>query len=336
MATLKDVAAQAGVSMTTASLILNGKGKEKHISDNTIRIVQEAAEQLQYRPNPSARQLRVKSPVRPRVVFYWPLDARSNLLGYRLAGLQSALLEQNLDYEILVQNYYSNHIEDFVSPLLKGQYDAAIIGAAGQQDVETLEKLDFPIPVVLLNRKSRKYSSAGVNNDHVGLRAAALLQKKGYTTCAIVRAEVRYAGSTERTSSFRFACQQLGIEIRQDWVFSGPATIAGGVRATEEYCTLPDRPPVIFYETDCMAQGGIYTLNKMGISVPGEVEVLAIGQQIPETMEYLVPSISCIYLPPNSIKQCLALVAAQLENPDREPVRYELEPLVQLRSSFSL
>lgn len=336
MATLKDVAAAAGISITTASLILNGKGKEKHISDSTIQLVLDAADTLQYRPNQSARQLRVKVPKRTRVCFYWPLDVRSNLLGYRLAGLQSALLEQNLDYEIVVQNYFNNHIEDFVSPLMKGHYDAAIIGAASQQDVETMEKLDFPVPIVFLNRQSRKYSSAGVNNQHVGLRAAVLMQKKGHTQCAIVRANARYTGSAERTQSFQFTCQQLGIEIRPEWIFSGPATIEGGVRATEEFCTLPERPSVIYYETDCMAQGGVYALNKMGISVPGDVEILAVGQQVPETMQYLLPSISCIYLPPNSIKQCLSLVTQLLENPNSEPIRMELEPLIQLRSSFSL
>lgn len=62
MATLKDVAALAGVSITTVSLILNGKGKEKHISADTIQQVLEAADHLQYRPNQSARQLRSTMP----------------------------------------------------------------------------------------------------------------------------------------------------------------------------------------------------------------------------------------------------------------------------------
>ena len=178
MATLKDVAAQAGVSVTTASLILNGKAKEKHISDKTIQLVLEAAEQLQYRPNHSARQLRVKTFSRPRVCFYWPLDVRSNLLGYRLAGLQNALVEQNLDYELVVQNYYNNHVEDFIAPLTKGYYDAAIIGGASPHDVEMLETMDFSVPIVLLNRESRKFATVGVNNSHVGLQAAVLMQKK--------------------------------------------------------------------------------------------------------------------------------------------------------------
>ena len=336
MATLKDVAALAGISVTTASLVLNGKGNEKHISPDTIQQVLNAADQLQYRPNQSARQLRVKAPKRTRVCFYWPLDARSNLLGYRLAGMQSALIEQNLDYELVVQNYFNNHIEDFISPITKGHFDAAIIGAASEQDVETLERMDFSIPIVFLNRKSRKYSSAGVNNDHIGLQAAVLMQKKGYTRCAVVKASTMFTGSSARTKAFLFAAQQLGIEIRPEWIFSGPATIAGGVQATEEFCTLPDHPSVIYYETDCMAQGGVYALHKMGLAVPGDVEVLAIGQQAPETMQYLIPSISCIYIPPNSVKQTITLVSQLLENPNSEPVHLELEPLIQLRSSFQL
>lgn len=336
MSTLKDVAAQAGISVTTASLVLNGKAKEKHISDKTIQLVLEVADQLQYRPNTNARQLRIKTSSRPRVCFYWPLDVRSNLLGYRLAGLQNALVEQNLDYELVVQNYYNNHIEDFIAPLAKGYYDAAIIGGASPQDIETLESMDLPVPLVLLNRKSRKYASVGVNNDHIGLQAAVLMQKKGYTQCSVIKAAAQYTGSSARTQSFIFACQQLGIEIQREWIFSGPATIAGGVQATEEFCTIPNRPSVIFYETDCMAQGGVYALHKMGLSVPEDVEILAIGQQVPETMQYLVPSISCIYLPPSSVKHCISLVAQMLEDPTTIPGHIALEPLVQLRSSFRL
>ena len=182
MATLKDVAVQAGISVTTASLILNGKAKEKHISDKTIQRVLEAAEQLQYRPNHSARQLRVKTFSRPRVCFYWPLDVRSNLLGYRLAGLQNALVEQNLDYELVVQNYYNNHIEDFIAPLTKGYYDAAVIGGASPHDVETLETMDFSIPIVLLNRESRKFASVGVNNSHAS-GGGSDAEKGAYPVC---------------------------------------------------------------------------------------------------------------------------------------------------------
>lgn len=336
MATLREVAAQSGVSITTVSLILNGKGKEKHISDATIARVLSIADQLQYRPNQSARHLRINAPRRPRVCFYWPLDIRSNLLGERLVGLQSAMIEQNLDYELIIQSYYNNHIEDFLSPITQGYCDAAIIGAASQQDIATLEQLELSLPIVFLNRDSRKYSTAGVNHTHIGLQAAALIQKRGHTHCALVKAATKYVGSSVRTQSFLFTCQQLGIEVRPEWIFSAQASISGGAQATEEFCTLIERPSVIFYESDCMAQGGLYTLHRMGLSVPDDVEILAIGQQAQETMQFLTPSISCIYVPPNSVKQAIALVAQLLNDPSSEPLHMELEPLVQLRDSFHL
>lgn len=336
MATLKEVAQRAGVSITTVSIIANGKAAEKHISPQTVERVTQVMEELQYRPNNSARQLRSKIVHRPTIGFYWPLDLRTNMLGYRLSHLQSVLLEQDLDYEIVVQNYFNNRIEDFIAPIEKGRFDGVIIGAASERDVEMLEKMDLRTPIILLNRDSRKYSTVGVNNSHLGTKSATLIYQKGYRNCALIKTVDRYAGTSQRTKAFVYACKQLGIELRPEWTFSALTTISGGAQAAEEYCTLQERPRVIYCEADCMAQGVAYTLQRMGLSIPEDVEILAVGQQISETMKYLHPSLSCVSLPPNVDKMAMSAMIRILTEKLTAPVHMELEPLVQLRESFTL
>ena len=58
MATIKDVAKECGVSVTTVSLIINGKAKERRISEETCERVHTAMKKLGYRPNAGARALR--------------------------------------------------------------------------------------------------------------------------------------------------------------------------------------------------------------------------------------------------------------------------------------
>ncbi|RHQ18859.1 LacI family transcriptional regulator [Lachnospiraceae bacterium AM48-27BH] len=58
MATIKDVAKLAGVSVTTVSIIMNGKSGERKISAQTQERVQDAMRELGYQPNLTARRLR--------------------------------------------------------------------------------------------------------------------------------------------------------------------------------------------------------------------------------------------------------------------------------------
>ena len=58
MTTIKDIAELANVSATTVSLILNGKAKERRITEATIKRVTDAMKELDYKPNLSARRLR--------------------------------------------------------------------------------------------------------------------------------------------------------------------------------------------------------------------------------------------------------------------------------------
>ena len=62
MSTLKDVAALAQCSLTTASIVANGRGDEMHISPATQQRVAEAIQQLQYRPDRGAQLLRASLP----------------------------------------------------------------------------------------------------------------------------------------------------------------------------------------------------------------------------------------------------------------------------------
>lgn len=96
MPTIKDVAAAAGVSPTTVSLVMNGRGEQHRIPPETIIRIQNAMRELGYQPNLSARRLRTSAERRPVVAFFWPLDYRANMLGYFLSLIQKALREKKL------------------------------------------------------------------------------------------------------------------------------------------------------------------------------------------------------------------------------------------------
>ena len=221
------------------------------------------------------------------------------------------------------------------SPILQGRYDGVIIGGAGEQDLIQLENADISTPLVLINAESRKYSTAGVNHAQTGSQAAALIHQKGYRECAVIRGGDHYDGTSQRTKAFLNSCRQLGIRIQPEWTFQAAPTIAGGAAATEEYCVLRQRPRVIYYENDSMAQGGLYTLARSGIRVPQDAEVLCIGLRKPEMNHCLNPALSCITIPQTVDRQAVALLLRLIQELPAAPLHVEMEPQVQLRESFT-
>lgn len=337
MSTLKDVAALAQCSLTTASIVANGRGDEMHISPATQQRVAEAIQQLQYRPDRGAQLLRAGRR-RLTIALYWPLDHRTTLLGDRLYNFYSILQQEQEPadpYELLIQTYFSGRLGEMLSPILQGRYNGVIIGGAGEQDLIQLENADISTPLVLINAESRKYSTAGVNHAQTGSQAAALIHQKGYRECAVIRGGDHYDGTSQRTKAFLNSCRQLGIRIQPEWTFQAAPTIAGGAAATEEYCVLRQRPRVIYYENDSMAQGGLYTLARSGIRVPQDTEVLCIGLRKPEMNHCLNPALSCITIPQTVDRQAVALLLRLIRELPAAPLHVEMEPQVQLRESFT-
>ena len=338
MVTLKDIAKEAGCSLTTVSIIANGRGDEMHISAGTQQRIKKLIDEMGYRPNRSAQFLRSKAPAHPVIAFYWPLDSRANLLGARLIRFQDALSELDPACEIVVQTFICGKLSLYLDPLYENRYSGAIIAGANEEDMVSLESLELPIPVptVLMNLQSRKYSTVGINNNNIGARAAALIHSKGYKSCALVKSSELHGGTSQRTKAFLYNCRQLGIDVPEEYCFSSMPGIEGGAKATEEYCALTERPRVIYYENDSMAQGGIYTLQRFGLKVPVDVEVLCIEMRESESTEYLMPPVSSISIPPNVEKQTIALLLKLLKGSETSPVHIEMEPIVHLKESFSL
>ncbi len=336
MTTLKDVAEKAGVSLTTVSLVANGKAKENRITEATVQRVQATMEELRYAPNQNARLLRSGTRETSCIALFWPQDRRPAMLGIRLAHLQQTIFDQSMDLEIAVQFFRSGQIRDSLTPAILSRFDGMIVGSTTEEDIAQLEEIPLPIPAVLLNRSSRKLSTVGVDNTVMGREIASLIKKKGYHSCAIIRSRELYSGVSARMKAFLLACKEMEIETQPEWIFIGSGSIAGGARAAEEYICLKDRPRVLFFESDAMAQGGQFLLQKKGIRIPEDAELITVGTQSPEAMEYLNPPISAVSIPPNVDRQALYTILRLLREKPGEPIHIPMEPLIQLRGSFSL
>ena len=337
MATIKDVANKAGVSVTTVSIVINGKAEERRIPDSTREKVQEAMQELGYQPNLSARRLRFSDTKKPSIAFYWPIDYRTSFMASFVNYIQKELNAQNFDCEFIIQTYESEHLEKSASALIRNSYNGCIIGAVSQRDLQYLETLSSQIPIVLINRSSEKYSTVNINSEAIGKLAAGLFHQKGYKEIALFASDQPYMATGIRTKAFREACATLGINISEQNILRTTNTMAGGVEAAERFCHLEKKPKAIFLESESMAIGALHTFNKKHIRVPEDVELLSIAFLNEEHSRYSIPSLSVIEMPNESVaRSAVDILINHFKSSSTTPVHSDLEPKVVLRESFSL
>lgn len=111
MSTIKDIAREAGVSIATVSIVLNGKGQERKISKETQARIHQIAKQLKYVPNQSAKKLRATQKNSYAIAFYWATDFRINYLARITLGIQKEIMQQNKVVHLTVVPYEVDNLK---------------------------------------------------------------------------------------------------------------------------------------------------------------------------------------------------------------------------------
>lgn len=340
MPTIKDVAKKAGVSATTVSIILGGKSEERKIPAATCERVREAAREIGYRPDPSAKRLRGGGDRKPVIAFFWPMDYRLPVLASFLNSISKELREQNAQCEIVVQTFENNRLCDSAQVLQDHYYSAIIVGACSASDLEFLEAQKLSIPVVLINRPSQQYSYVCVDNEKIGREAAEMIYKKGYRSVALLTASERYLQTRRRTTAFIDTCRELGISVDDKHIISVPGNLSGGSMGAVQFCYLNNRPKMLFCESASLALGALSTFQRLNISIPADLEVLAISMIGQEETLYSLPSLSIIDLPNEKMAAgAIRIILHQLRevlSGSSTPIHEMAEAEIILRDSFRM
>lgn len=339
MATMKDVAKLAGVSVSTVSIVINGKTEERNIPLTTYNKVNEAIEELGYHPNVSARRLRNLDSTKPIIALYWPLDARTNMLAALLSGIQIELSKFQFDCELVIKTYTNDEIKNNCKDIINNTYNGVIIGATSQADIDYLESLSLRMPVILINRKSSRFSTVSVDPNDVAKEAVSLLKKHLIERVCIIEAENPYIASSQRIRAFLNYCKQDDISVDTNYIITASNSYTGGIDAANKYLSLTAKPKTIFCESDFIALGMVYEFNRLSIKIPDDVAIISIGTIGSDFTKYSTPSITTIDIP--SVEIAAGAISILIESLSKTnlserlvPIHKKIAPVTYIRSSF--
>jgi DNA-binding LacI/PurR family transcriptional regulator len=273
-ATLRDVAALAGISKSTAARALAGKGK---ISPEKREVALRAAQQLGFQPDLYAQHL---------------ANGRNhNLIGLLSTNDMGVLTEQaafiyhrlnELNFVVQMHNvpYHVNHFEDrqiALVNLLRRQRPAAIIAGSpmapgGVQELQ-LYMQEGGVVVGYLARQDLECDQVPLDLRHRAYLAARHLLELGHREIGFC-----FHGGISQDSpelvGFSDALTEFGTPVQNDWLFEGGNYEEGGARLAEAYLSWAKKPTGLCVVNDVSASAFVTYLHRNGFSVPGDVSVV--------------------------------------------------------------
>ena len=270
--TLEMVAAEAGVSRSTVSRVVNGSPK---VRPEVVTSVNAAISRLNYTPNRAARSLASRQTYAIALVV--PEDA-SRFFGDPyfasvVQGITSRLEASDYVLNLLVASSDPN--QKTRRYLRGGNVDGALVVShhVGDQD---LAELNQTMPVVFGGRPSVPDLGHGyyVDVDNVGGARLATehLIRRGSSRIATIAGPSDMPAGIDRLTGWRQVMAEHGFA--DDAVVHGDFTSPGGARAITQ---LLDRHPgidAVFVASDLMARGAVSALTERGVAVPHDLAVI--------------------------------------------------------------
>ncbi|SNY90719.1 transcriptional regulator, LacI family [Cohaesibacter sp. ES.047] len=272
MATIKDVARIAGVSVTTVSATINGTAP---VSEKMKAKVWAAIEQAGYQPDPIARNLRMG---KSKTIGLIVPDISTPWAAHLAKAMQRAL--SDVGYNMLFSSSDDDPDREFREiGLFMAHRVAGLVIAPTSHGENYAERLSAAVkaPAILVDRKVPDADLDAVTDDNV--RGAELLAryllKLGHRDIAFLVGRPGISASYERFDGFALAMQKSGFTLREDLVKRSIYKTEQAHAAVQQLMLSTSPPTAIACISLAQLMGTMAGLEKLGLRVPEDVSVVS-------------------------------------------------------------
>ncbi|MBP2200120.1 substrate-binding domain-containing protein [Pantoea cypripedii] len=327
--TISDIAALAGVSKATASLVLNGRGKELRVAKETRERVLTLAQQHHYQPSIHARLLRddrshTLGLVVPEItnhgfaVFSHELE---NLC--REAGLQLLIscTDENAGQEMVV-----------VNNLVARQVDGLIVASSMLSDSDYV-KLSEQLPVVLFDRHMNDTQLPLVITDSITPTADLVerLARARPDEVYFLGGQPRLSPTKDRLAGFMQGLERAGVAPRPEWIIHGNYHPSSGYEMFAALCARLGRPPKALFTAACGLLEGVLRYMSQHHLLTSDIRIASFDDHylydslsVPiDTVEQNVPRLA---------QECFSMLTQMIQGQDPEQNQIILPATLRLRS----
>ncbi|HKD98235.1 MAG TPA: LacI family DNA-binding transcriptional regulator [Micromonosporaceae bacterium] len=268
--TIADVASRAGVSKTTVSRVLNGKGE---LDASTANRVREVIDELGYVPSARAVNLargrtRVVGMLVPSLTWPW--------MGDVLQGAVDVLESESYGLLLFTCNRGDLSMRQFATQVSAKSFDGLlVIEPEGTLDyIADLHKRGLPVVLIDDRSKQPQFPSVATTNRDGGEAAARHLLDLGRRRPLVITGIERFGCTQERLSGFAAAYEAAGLGLDGRHVVEGDFTFDCGRLAVKQAFADGVEFDAIFAHNDLSAAGAMQAVREAGRRVPDDIAVV--------------------------------------------------------------
>lgn len=333
---IRQIAENVNISVSTVSLILNGRADEMRISKETQKKVLEEAQKLHYQPNVYARRLRHKGIENERKVIavLCPDFFGEEVMGRFILAVNRCVLEKNLLVEIVIKPYLYGNIASAEGAFANNLFNGIIIMGASEADAEYVSRLQTRTPILYFNYADSTYSSVCWDEAKLGEMVSELFRKRNHKSVAIVEPDAKYSKMTGRRIEYlRQQCEKKDLSVK---VYLGNEKtektedffrrMVGDMKGRE------NRPTAIILMRSTRYWPLYTELSAQGFGVPEDVEVMGFTDF--GYARYLRPALTVIDFPVEQmVESALQMIQSQMQSGNRDRLTVWSAPKLIVRET---
>ena len=328
MVTIRDVARDARVSVTTVSHVLN---QTRFVSEPVRARVQAAVEQLHYIPSALARSLKNN---RTHTIGMIIPNCSNPYFAEIIRGIEDTCFEAGFNMILCNSDDDPRKQGQYIRVLAEKQVDGLIVLSSSGDDKLGEQLRRAKMPQVLVDREV-DHSNADlveVNHDGGGWLATRHLLQLGHRRLACITGPLGLSSAAQRLRGFRRAMADAGLAVHEEWVCQADFTAAGGHAAMQSLLAAGPQPSAVFVCNDLMAFGAVSAANAANLVLPGDLSI--IGLDDIALAAYCSPPLCTVAQPKHRMGAvAVQLLLARIADPARSARREILEPALCLRQS---
>lgn len=328
MVRMADVAAAAGVSITSVSHVMN---RTRPVSEELRRRVEEAVATTGYTPNIVARSLATKNTMVIGVVMSFLTNP---FFGPLVSSIEKTAQERG--YTLLLSDNHENVANEHhqITLMVNRQVDGVIIAPVSGRAPKTLDLLAARgTPTVLIDRfVEHDFDDVGVENTAATAALVGHLASIGHTRIGFLYGKAGLSTTVERLEGYRLGLEGAGLRYDRSIVRSGGSRVEPASRAVQAMLAVAAPPTAIVPANNAMTVGALRGLRSIGARVPEDVAIAAFDDLA--LADLLDPPLTAMEQPIEQIGEtAVKLLLKRIAGFDGPPTRVALQPTFRDRAS---
>ncbi|MDN3594258.1 LacI family DNA-binding transcriptional regulator [Zunongwangia endophytica] len=314
---IKDIAAALNVSVTTVSFVLNGKAKEKRISDQVAKKIIEYAKSINYKPNLLAQSLRTG---RSKIIVVMVEDISNYFFSKVARIIEDIAYEKGYKVLFCSSENDDERSKELINLFRERQVDGYIIVPSPGIESEIQDLVEDDIPVVLFDRyfPDLETNYVIVNNAEAVQHATNRLIENSFKKIAFVTIASEQTQMQDRKNGYKIALEDNNLK---EFILEVPfyENNKSKIKALIQNFLNKEDVDALFFATNYLTQIGLEVITESFPDLMNKIGISTFDDN--DFFEIYSPSITAVSQPMEKIGQeVMNIMLKMLKDPSGKPI----------------